>query len=183
MPQVVALGDDGLEGVVAGGKRGVVGSFRDETGAAEDVDLALEGDDLAEEIGVFAAQKGEIFFHLHHRQARRSGADVGVELALDRAKREATRVVEVIIGDRGAIDKAEIGGAKVVQPVMAVFCDEFGMMAGHAPINDLNGIVRTAANRNPIRRKLMRDLSLVGELNAEDRHALGDRCSQNRSLR
>ena len=64
----------------------------------------------------------------------------GIEGTDDGAERNLAGGKEVEVAGGKAIDESTVGGAEVVQAVVAVFEDEFGVEAGDGSIDNLEGI-------------------------------------------
>ncbi len=141
--------------------------------AAQDIDAFLQRGDFCFQIAVFPAQKVE--FGARWDQFLRLIFDVlryvGTELAFHRPERHQAWAVQMVIGDRLAVDAGQVGRTEIVQPIMAPCGDQFGVMPGDGPIGDLNRIISEPPDGNAFAREHMgRFAFLVGKFYAKTGH-------------
>ena len=146
-----------------------------EASARKDVDLLLLRDDLCLEIEVLTTEILEFGASGDEFDGPFVGTDWGfrAEFTFDRAECDGAGVVEVEIGDRLSVNAGEIGRSKIVETIMAICGDQFRVVGGNRPIDDLDGIIGTATDRDAFPGENMGDLAFaIGEFNAKARHGL-----------
>ena len=169
VPEVIALRGHRPERVAGGGGWGRFRAAGHEPRAVQNIDPALKTLEFCLKFRVFGPEKRHVRLHLGRRKPGLERGGV-VELALHGPKGQLGIAEQMIVRNRRAIDKSEIGRSQIMEPVMAVHENKLRVVRRNAAIDDLNGIIRPAPDGNTVSTQFVSDGAGLWMVDAKGGH-------------